>query len=182
MMVLVNSRDTMFTYSILTCLTNVSNPVWTWKSVLIIGVPFMISNLLQSFKFFMNSSLSAVLLYIFTSLGFFSFAVYVWRWIQHVANMKVDDINCTETILCSAYVLFFSIFLLGRWVVVLYIPTREGDPWSSEMGVAYYTLYEFLMAGCTLCMTVMSSCCAKLVAAESRVIRYIHTNIHTHTY
>jgi hypothetical protein len=140
-MVLVDARDTLYTYSILTCLTNFSNPVWTWKSILFIGVPFMMSNLLQSFKFVLDSSLSAVLLTTFTSLGFFSFAVYVWRWIQHVANMKVDDISSTNTILCSAYVLFFGIFLLGRWIVS-YIPSREGDPWSSEMGVAYYTLYE----------------------------------------
>eukprot|EP01035_Chromulina_nebulosa_P025117 gene25117-32758_t len=59
MMVLVNARDTLYTYSILTCLTNFSNPVWAWKAVLVIGVPFMMSNLLQSFKFFLDSSLSA---------------------------------------------------------------------------------------------------------------------------
>ena len=168
MIVLVDARDTMYVYSILTCVTNFSNPVWTWKAVLVIGIPFMISNLLQSFKIFLDSFLSAVLLYIFTSLGLFSYAVYVWWWVRHVANMKVDDISGTDTILCSAYVLFFGIFLLGNWVAA-YLPTHEGDPWSSDAGVAYFTLYEYLMAGCTLCMTVMSSCCAKLAAAESKV-------------
>ena len=167
MMVFLNARDTMYTYSILTCLANFSNPVWTWKSVLFIGVPFMISNLLVSFQTFLDPVAFVVLLSIFTSLGLLSFAVYVWRWIVHIVNLKVDETSGTDTILCSGYVLFFGVFLFGTWLVS-YFPSSVGDPWSYGE-VAYLTWYAYLMAGCTLCMTVMSSCCAKLAAADSKV-------------
>ena len=172
MLVMLNARDTMYTYSILMCLTNFSNPVWTWKAVILIGVPFMISNLMASFEIFLSSGFLVVLSSIFTSLGLLSLMVYIRFWIIHIANLKVEEVSGTDTILCSAYLIFFSVFLLGNWTVS-YFPTNVGDPWSDDEGVDFFTWYAYLMAGCTLCMTVMSSCCAKLAAAETKVTIYI---------
>ena len=167
MMVFLDARDIMYTYSILTCLTNFSNPVWTWKAVLIIGVPFMMANLLTSFKYFLDPVSFIVLSSIFTSLGLVSFTVYVRWWIVHIMNLKLDDVSSTNTILCSGYVLFFGIYLFGTWLVS-YNPSSPGDPWY-YCGVSHLISHAYLMAGCTLCMTVMSSCCAKLAAAETKV-------------
>ena len=36
-MLLLDARDTMYTFSVLSCLTKFSNPVWTMKSVVLIG-------------------------------------------------------------------------------------------------------------------------------------------------
>ena len=167
MMVFLDARDIMYTYSILTCLTNFSNPVWTWKAVLIIGVPFMMANLLTSFKYFLDPVSFMVLSTIFLSLGLLSFTVYVRWWIVHIMNLKLDDVSGTNTILCSGYVLFFGIYLFGTWLVS-YNPSSPGDPWY-YCGVSHLISHAYLMAGCTLCMTVMSSCCAKLAAAETKV-------------
>lgn len=166
---LFNARDTMYVYSILRCLLHFSNPVWTWKAVLGIGAPFMVSNLLKSFAPILDPKVSTVLRYVFTSLGMASYAVYVCWWILYVVNMKVgESSSAVDSILCSMYVLFFAMFLFGT-ETVSYVPLAEGDPWSVR-GASYFTWYAYLMAGCTLCMTVMSSCCAKLTAAESKVI------------
>eukprot|EP01036_Dinobryon_divergens_P034638 gene34638-44781_t len=108
-MLLLDARDTMYTFSMLSCLTKFSNPVWTSNSVILI-----------------------------------------------------------ETLLCSAFVLFVSVFLIGNWTVC-YFPTNEGDPWSS-VGVSYLTYYSYLMTACTICSTAMASCCAKLDASESKKI------------
>lgn len=36
-MLLLDARDTMYTFSVLSCLTKFSNPVWTMTSVVLIG-------------------------------------------------------------------------------------------------------------------------------------------------
>ena len=162
-MLIFHARDTMYVYSILRCLVNFSNPVWTWNAVLMIGAPFMMSNLLKSFATIIGPVISAVLRYVFTSLGLFSYVMYVWWWILYIVNIKEDGRSNLESILCSAYVLFFAVFLFGT-LTVSYIPA-----WSLR-GASYFTWYAYLMAGCTLCMAVMSSCCAKLTAAETKVI------------
>ena len=157
----------MYTFSMLTCLTRFSNPVWTLQSVIFIGAPLMVSNVLLSFQTFVDPFFLSVLLFICTSSGLLSLMVYVMRWLRYITNLNVQDVSSTNTILCSAYVLFLCCFLIGNWTVS-YIPVDVGDPWSS-VGVSYLTFYSYLIASCTLCTTAMASCCAKLDAVESKV-------------
>eukprot|EP01036_Dinobryon_divergens_P027186 gene27186-35915_t len=161
----------MYTYSILTCLAKFSNPVWTSTSVMLIGVPLMISNVLVSFQTFTDPVILTALTIASTSLGLLSLVVYVLRWLRYIAHLDIEEVSSTDTILCSTYVLFMCIFLIGNWAVS-YIPCDTGDPWSYT-GVSYLTYYSYLMAGCTVSMTAMASSCSKLDAVESKNILVI---------
>ena len=167
LMAVLDARDTMYTYSILYCLTKFSNPVWTWKSLFLIGVPFMIANILTTFStlssdlyFIENSGIASLIL---ICLGHFSLVVHVIYWIRYLYRMDIRDVTI-GTHLCSAYVLIVVVFLLGDWVPS-YAPSKPGDPWFIE-GVSYLTCYSYLMASCTLCLTVISTRCAGIEATR----------------
>ena len=127
MMLLLDARDTMYTYSILTCLAKFSNPVWTSTSVMLIGVPLMVSNVLVSFQTLTDPVIVTAALITFTSLGLLSLLVYVLRWIRYIAHLDIEEVSSTDTILCSTYVLFLCTFLIGNRTVS-YIPSTAGDP------------------------------------------------------
>ena len=101
--------------------------------------------------------------YILMSIGLFSFSVNIVLWFWHFFHLNEKDITI-ESYLCSAYVVIVVIFLLGDWVPLL-VPTEPGDPWSN-VGVSYLTSYSYLMASCTICLTVISTRCASIDATR----------------
>ena len=177
MVLLLDARNTMFIFAILTCLAKISNPIWTTNSVLFTGTPLLISHLFLSFQSltFGEVFILAVMQKIFASIGLLSLSVYVFQWSSYIFRLNAQDATTTlskETILCSAYSLFVFVFILGNWIISVAIPTNTGDPWFPT-GAAYLTWHSYSIAVCTVCMTVVSSCCSKLDAGESKVNRLI---------
>ena len=170
MMVLLDARDTMYTFSLLLCLVKFSNSVWTWRSLISIGFPLMINNILLSFSTltsdleFVENTITAS--YVLTSAGLLSFLAHVAYWIWHVLHMSATDVSM-RTHLCSAYVVIATVFLLGDWIPS-FTTTTPGDPWST-VGLVYLTWYSYLSASCTLCLTVISTSCARMEAIETKV-------------
>ena len=170
MMVILDARDTIYTFSLLLCLVKFSNPVWTWGSLLCVGVPLMINNVLMSFSTltsdldFASDTITAS--YVLTSVALFSFIAHAVYWIWHLFHMKSEDVSI-KTHLCSAYVVIVAAFLFGNWLPS-YAPTEPGDPWSN-VGITYLTCYSYLTASCTLCLTVISVSCARMDAIETKV-------------
>lgn len=170
MMVLLDARDTMYTFSLLLCLVKFSNPVWTWRSMLFIGVPLMINNVLMSFSTLstdLNFATDTITVsYVLTSFGLFSFFANAVNWIWHLFHMKSEEVSI-KTHLCSAYVVIVAAFLFCDWLPS-YFPTNPGDPWSN-VGLTYLTCYSYLTASCTLCLSVISVSCARMDAIETKV-------------
>jgi hypothetical protein len=171
LVILLNARDTIFTYSLFRCLLKFENSVWTpWSLVFICG-PLMVNNVLMSFSilttnatFIANTGTAS---YILMSIGLFSFSVNVIWWFWHFFHLNEKDITIASY-LCSAYVVLVVIFLLGNWVPLL-VPSHPGDPWSL-VGVSYLTCYSYLMASCTICLTVTSTRCASIDATRVRIV------------
>jgi hypothetical protein len=165
LMAVINARDTMYTYSLLSCLMKFSNPVWTWKPLFLIGIPFMTTNILTTFSilssdldFIANSGIASL---IFIIMGHFWLMIYAIYWIRYLYRMDTQEVSI-GTYLCSAYVLIIVLFLLGDWGPS-YFPSEPGDPWNIQ-GVSYLTCYAYLMASSTLCLTVISTRCAGIEA------------------
>jgi len=170
MMLLLDARDTMFTYSLLLCLVKFSNPVWTKRSLLLIGVPLMTNNILLSFAT-LSSDPDLIQNFEFASLvilsiGLFFFLAHIVYWFWHFFHLDSKDVT-TESYLCCVYSVVTSIFLLGNWLL-FYCPMTFGDPWSN-VGLAYLTFYTYLIASCTLCLTVISSRCARIDVLSVKV-------------
>lgn len=169
---LLNARNTMFIFAILTCLAKISNPIWTCNSVFFTGFPFLVSNVFLSFQslttgeFFIESLMQKIS----TSVGLLSLLVYVFQWNSYIFGLNTKEatnILSKDIILCSAYTLIVFVFILGNSIISL-LPTQPGDSWSST-GAAYLTWHSYSIAVCTVSMTVVSSCCSKLDAGESNV-------------
>ena len=168
-MILSDARDTLFTYSLLMCLIKFENPVWTWKSLFFIGGPLMVNNVLLSFsslssdiEFVENVGIAS---YVLVSVGLFSLLINAIWWFWYFFHLDGKDVTIVSY-LCSAYVVIVAIFLFGDWIP-LFVPTQPGDPWSS-VGVSYMACYSYLMAGCTLCLTLISTRCASIDATRVR--------------
>lgn len=167
LMVLSDARDTLYTYALLVCLVKCKTPVWTWKSLVFIGGPLMVNNILLSFSSLSNDSdfvenIGAASLAL-TSVGLFSLLVNAVLWFRYFFRLSEQDATM-ESYLCSAYVTFTVVFLLGDWVP-LFFPSQPGDPWSS-VGLSYLTCYSYLMASCTMCLSVISTRCAGIDATR----------------
>jgi hypothetical protein len=169
-MVLADARDTLFTFSLLMCLIKFTNPVWTQKSLFCIGGPLMVNNVLLSI-----STLSSDAVFIeyanttslvFLSIALFSLSVNTIQWFWYFSNREEPTI---KSYLCSAYVVIVVIFLFGDWIP-FFIVTESEDPWSGT-GYAYLTCSSYLMAGCTLCLTVISTRCANIDATRLNKFR-----------
>ena len=167
LMVLSDARDTMFIYSLLMCLIKFENPLWTLKSLFLIGGPLMVNNILLSFatlsrdaEFVDNAGIVSLVL---VSVGLFSLVVNVIWWFWYFFHLDEKDVTIVSY-LCSAYVVIVVVFLIGDWIPML-ISTQPGDPWSS-VGVSYLTCYSYLMASCILCITVISTRCASIDATR----------------
>jgi signal transduction histidine kinase len=69
--------------------------------------------------------------------------------------------------MCSIYAISYTIFILGDWLI--YFAPQPINPDWSNVGANYLTMYTYLMAGCTLVITVITSRFARLEAEDSKV-------------
>ena len=175
LMVLADARDTLYTFSLLVCVIQCRNNVWTRKPLLLIGGPLMINNVILSFSSLSSDEeflyYSGIVSIVLVSIALAALLVYVVIWFQHFSSLLSNGEATMQSYLCSTYVVLTAIFLLGDWVP-RFVPTEPGDAWSS-VGLSYLTCYSYMMASCTLCLTVISSRCA---AVDATRVGYIHTN------
>lgn len=184
--VLFQIRDLLFIYALFSGLKKFSNPIWTSRSFIFVCLPFMISNLLISFQNFALCMDYRIALYNFIAatilvvVGFISLVVYVSWWILYVCRMKVEDFT-TKTYLTSIYALVYVFFLCFSYGVAYYNYLGTFGAFGSTHGV----IYCYLLAGCTLFLTVVSSRCARVDAMDNMnslkqmYMRYISHEIRT---
>ena len=174
---LLAARDTIFAYSILAYMVRYKNPIWTWRSAILIIACFMSANILltvQSQIFSLSANilvLNSVLLTFFVSLALLAFTINMIRWFRYVklkycyGNNEQEDIRI---ILCSVCAVCYYIFILGDWLIY-YAPKSTSPTWTSRLGYNYLTLYSYLMAGAILMISVTSSRIIRKESHESKV-------------
>ena len=162
---MICARDTLFTYSLLSCIVKFSNPIWTWTSVILIGSPFMISNILISFQYLADdaaafSAFVYVLIPVLVAIGFLFLALYIIYWIRYLIHL--DDKKNKRNFLCSFYVVTLLVFLVTEWLLFFNMSTIED-------ALAFSCSYNYLTASCTLGLTAISSRCMRFEADETKV-------------
>jgi len=174
---LLGARDTMFMYSFLAYMVRYNNPIWTWRSVIVIVVSFMSANIIltiQSQVFSLSANILAVnsvLLPFFVSLALLALSINMIRWFRYVklkynhGNNEQEDIRM---ILCSVCAVCYYIFILGDWLI-FYAPKSTSPTWTSILGYNYLTMYSYLMAGTILMISIISNRIIKKESLESKV-------------
>lgn len=175
-------RDTMYTYCFLSCMAKFENTIWTQTTTIMIGAPLMLCNvfLTSSVLLSNNDTFQAaynVITPLLISVGLFSLIISILRWYRYfyLSGMRsslshgpnAESVRRKSDFLCTVYGTFLAIFLFGDWIV-FYLPLPASSPWS-VVGYEYLSMYNYLMAGCTLCMTVVLNHSARIEAANAKV-------------
>jgi len=69
--------------------------------------------------------------------------------------------------MCSTYAVCYTTFIFGDWLI-FFAPQPLTPDWTN-VGTNYLTMYTYLMAGCTLVITVITSRFARFEAEDSKV-------------
>lgn len=184
--ILFQIRDLLYVYALFTGLKKFSNPIWTSRSFIFVCLPFMISNLITSFINFVLCIDFRIALYFFivatffVLVGFISLAVHASWWIQYVCGMKIEDFTI-KTYMTSMYVVVYVGFLSYSYGMAYY---NYLGAWGA-FGNTYGIINCYVIAGCTLFLTVVSSRCARVDAMDNMnslkemFMRYISHEIRT---
>lgn len=172
---LIGVRDTMYVYSLLTYLVQFGNPIWTWPSTILIAASLMAANVLGTCSVLsVDPNFLAANTYILpflVALGLFNLLVTLVRWFWYL--WTVTPRNSSEKLrndLCSAYAIFATIFILGDWLI--FFAPQPIDPDWSNVGAKYLSLYTYLMAFCTVMVTVITTRNAREDSINTKVIMY----------
>ena len=90
------------------------------------------------------------------AVAFFFFFVVIGQWIHYVWNLNkesTDMLTYLQVIQASAFIFFFSIYLLAAWANS-YDPTVTAI-WNTY-GLNYLTTMVYIMSGCTACVSIIS--------------------------
>lgn len=172
---LIGARDTMYIFAFLAFMVRLKNPIWTWRSSFSICFSFLVGNILVT----VNSQVvnrsatyiaaASVLLPFFISLGFSNLLINSIRWLYYVITVEgLDKADELRNSLCNVHVAFYTLFILGDWLI-FYVPTVPSS-WTNT-GVNYLTMYTYLMAICTLFLTVLSNRLIRIEANEGKVLK-----------
>jgi signal transduction histidine kinase len=181
---LLNARDIMYIYSLLHFLSKNSPAVWSRYSLYFVGFPAMILNVMDSYSaiYGYNDNESSLRDYLFFFvvlvmyfIGNITLFAYIFWWFRYVFSLRVDDID-TKIILSSIYAVVLLVY-----ISVTHIGGFFKDEWNYERPITVH----YLLAGCTLMLTVSSSQFARLeannnlVALKEMFLRYISHELRT---
>ena len=157
---LLLGQDIVFTWSYFYNLTRLGSPVWTLPKVFVIAVILSIVNIIYSWVSMSEevASLSDLTIVYQTAIAvaFFFFFVVIGQWIHYVWNLNkesTDMLTYLQVIQASAFIFFFSIYLLATWANS-YDPTVTAI-WNT-FGLNYLTTMVYIMSGCTACVSIIS--------------------------
>lgn len=174
MAAIIGARDTLYIYSFLSYIVHLRNPIWTWASSIYICFAFMFSNLLATCQSQLSNSsqsfmkFTSIVLPFCVALGILNILVNSIRWIHYVLTCeKGDKTEELKKLLISVSCMFYFIFVSGDWLI-FFVPNVSLG-WTN-VGAYYLTLYTYLMALCTLCLTIISSRLLRIEATEAKVI------------
>ena len=157
---LIGLRDTMYIYSLMTYLFRFGNPIWTWSSTMLIAGSLMTANVLSTCGFLSVDptfvTANVYILLFLVALGLLTLLVSLVRWFWYILTITPRSENeKRRNYLCTVYAVCSTIFILGDWLI-FFAPQPIEPDWSN-MGTNYLTLYTYLMAFCTVMVTVVTT-------------------------
>lgn len=178
---IICSRDIMFTFCFLSLMVKFDNRIWTSWTTVMIGGPLMLANILVSCStLFLDStefqSTTLILTPVLISVGLISLTVTLIRWLYYMKrsngnNSESDKSRLKNDILCTVFAVLLTIFLYADWIL-FYFPIPLSSPWSI-VGCNYLSMYNYLIAGCTLCVTIVVNRFTRMDAIDTMVKQLI---------
>jgi len=121
-------------------------------SIFFVSILFSTADIFAAVLFFNPDENLIILLTAICSFGFFCLFRIYFLWFHDVLTNqeKRADMKC---FVCSIYAISLLLFLLSDWLLV-FVPNVPFE-WTIN-GKNYLTVYTYVMAACTVTVTVIS--------------------------
>jgi hypothetical protein len=148
--------------------------IWTKSIVLIISFLLVICidigticalSIPYNIQYFLGNYIAVAL----KSLAFLLLFVQYIKWFIYVFNTTHTTAMKSRIHLCTLYAISVFIFLCFEWSVFFAPPGSISTEWSSVIGVNYFTMYNYIIAGTTITLTIVTLRLARLETTESQV-------------
>lgn len=175
---LIASRDTMYIFCFLAYLVKFGNRIWTQSTIVLIGGPLMITNVFITCEVLLSDyspyqDAYQVITPTLISLALAAVTITLMRWYYYMIYEKdyseivLESARSKNDFMCTIFCTLLGMYLYLDWVI-FYIPQPISSTWS-YIGPDYLSMDNYLMAGCTLCMTTLINRFARVDAIDSRV-------------
>ena len=171
-------RDILFTWSFLLNLHKLGGSVWTLPKVSFIMFFSVLLNWIYAWSPMLESEeIMFILLniqYILISFMILALLLFTTQWFHHVYNSNYENLDL-QTILrnmqTSVFAIFICIYIIYDFtpgLAATTLPTNWGP-----YGETYLTMLTYMMAGCVLCVNVITTSISKIGSLEiSKVLSY----------
>ena len=174
------ATDILFTWCYFYNLTRLGNPIWTLPKVFVIN--FIFTALLLVFVWLGVSETLAfnedlfIALQFLLALAFFFLLVVIGQWIHYIwktcHESSSDSLTYIKLIQASIFLFCFIIYLTVDWAIVFVSIDKLPYNWSI-LGSTYLTTMIYLMAGCTVCVSIISASISKICSIILSNVSYL---------
>ena len=134
-------------------------------SICALGIPYNV-------QYFLGNYVAVAL----KSLAFLLLFIQYIRWFVYVFGTTHTTAMKSRIDLCTLYAISVFIFLCFEWSVFFAPSGSISSEWSSVVGKDYFTMYNYIIAGTTITLTIVTLRLARLETIESQVNELYHNS------
>ena len=127
-----------------------------------LGMPIIIQDILGNY-------ISIIL----KCFGFFLLFIQFIRWFIFVYKNKNSSTMNSRLYLCNLFAISIFTFICYDWSVYFSPSGIIPDEWGLTFGMNFFTMYNYIVAGTSITLTIVTLRLARLETAESRVYNII---------
>ena len=174
---LICCRDILFTWSFLVNVHRLGSSVWTLPKIsFIIFCSVSLNWIYAWMSMSETAAASSDLLniqYALISSMIFALLVFTAMWFHHIYTTNNENLDF-KTILMNMQTSVFAVFLC-MYIVADFTPglaaSTEPSNWAGY-GESYLTMLTYMMAGCVLCVNVITTSISKIGSLEISKVLY----------
>ena len=174
---LICCRDILFTWSFLFNLHKLGSSVWTLPRVSFVMFCSVSLNWIYAWTGMSETTATSSDLlniqYALISSMIFALLVFTAMWFHHIYTTNNENLDF-KTILMNMQTSVFAVFLC-MYIVADFTPglaaSTEPSNWAGY-GESYLTMLTYMMAGCVLCVNVITTSISKIGSLEISKVLY----------
>jgi hypothetical protein len=165
-------RDIIVTGTVLYNMHLLFPTIWTKRMVLTISLLLTICDDVGTVTVHRNILLNYVSIPL-QCLAFFLLFVQYIKWFIFVFKHTHTLSNKPSVYLGNLYAFSIFIFLCFDWAAYFAPPGDISYTWSSSIGLNYFIMYNYLISGTTITLTVVTIRLGRLESSENQVSKFI---------
>ena len=165
-------RDIIVTGTVLYNMHLLFPAVWTKRMVLTISLLLTICNDIGTITVYRNILQNYISIPL-QCLAFFLLFIQYIKWFIFVFTNTHSTNTKPRVYLGNLYAFSIFIFLCFDWAAYFAPPGDISYTWSSSIGLNYFIMYNYLISGTTITLTVVTIRLGRLESSENQVSKFI---------